>query len=82
MLVGHPYGIRPEARAALAELARTFPTLRISIDDRPGYYVARTNHIRIELVEVRPPFRTPPATGRTRAAARAARKAFAEEFTT
>jgi hypothetical protein len=82
MLIGHPYGIAAEEREALAYLARTFPTLRVSVDDRPSYYGFGTNHVRVELVELHRPFVNPRGTHRTRAAGRAARKAFAEEFTT
>jgi hypothetical protein len=78
MLVGHPYRITPDDREALDYLSRTFPTLRVSLDDRTGFYEARTNHVRVELVAVHRPFRNPPSTYKTRAAGRAARKAFAE----
>jgi hypothetical protein len=83
ILVGHPYQIEPEHRAALAYLARTFPTIRVSVDDRPSYYGFGTHHVRVELVTVARPFllRNPPATYRTRQAASAARKAFTEEMT-
>jgi hypothetical protein len=79
MLVGHPYGIDDDERTLLAELAR-FGPLRVSVDDRPSYYGHRTNHVRVELTEVRRPFAKPPSTWKTRIAACAARRAFAAEF--
>ncbi len=80
-LVGHPYpyGFGPDERALLADLAR-FPTLLVRVDDRPSYYGFGTHHVRVELAEVRRPFTPFPSTARTRAAARAARQAFAEAF--
>jgi hypothetical protein len=81
MLVGHPYGIDAREHMLLAELAR-FSTLRVNVDDRPSYYGHGTNHVRVELAEVRRPFVKPPSTQKTRKAARAARRAFAEEMET
>lgn len=78
-LVGHPYGVNDDERGWLAELAR-FPTLRVRVNDRPGYYGFGTDHVRIELPEPRRPFVLLPSTRKTRAAARAARLAFAEAF--
>jgi hypothetical protein len=79
-VVGHPYQISLMNRALLADLARRYPTLRVCVDDRPGYYGFDTHHVRIELVDVHRPFRTPRATRKTREAARRAREAFAEAF--
>lgn len=76
-VVGHPYGIDDEERDLLAILGR-FGTLRVGVNDRPSYYGHGTDHVRVEIVEPRRPFRKPPSTGKTRAAARAARMAFAE----
>jgi hypothetical protein len=77
MIVGHPYGIDCSEWGLLTVLA-TYTTLRVSVDDEPGYYGFGTHHVRIELVEVLRPFKPMPATPKTRAAHRAARKAFAE----
>lgn len=79
VIVGHPYDIDPDERHWLAELAR-FPGLAVNVDDRPSYYGYGTHHVRVELAEVRRPFRTVPSTPRTGAYARKARRAFAEEF--
>jgi len=78
-VVGHPYRIDDDKRGLIADLAR-FPMLRVSVDDRPSYYGFGTHHVRVELVEVRSPFKPYPSTPKTRAAAREARKAFAEVF--
>jgi hypothetical protein len=80
VLVGHPYpcAVSDEDRRLLAELGR-FGTLKVALDDRPSFYGFGTHHIRVELVEPRGPFARPPATRKTRAALRAARKAFAPE---
>lgn len=78
-LVGHPYDVDDDERTWLAELAR-YPMLRVSVDDRPSYYGFGTHHVRVELAEARRPFTSLPSTPKTRAAARAARKAFAEAF--
>jgi hypothetical protein len=78
-VVGHPYGVDKNERAWLAELAR-FPTLRVSVDDRPSYYGFGTNHVRVENAAAYRPFAPPRSTRKTRAAALAARRAFAEEF--
>ena len=78
-LVGDPYQIGADERALLAELAR-YPTLAVAVDDRPSfYYPGGTHHVRIWVPEPRKPFDPGPATYKTRRAARAARKAFAEE---
>jgi hypothetical protein len=55
LLVGHPYGVNDFERRLLAALAQ-FTTLRVAIDDRPNYYGFGTNHVRVELAEVRRPF--------------------------
>ena len=52
----------------------------VAVDDRPGYYGFGTHHVRVEVREVRRPYEKPPSTRKTRRAARAARKAFGEEF--
>lgn len=78
-LVGHPYGINDDERTWLAELAR-YPTLRVYVNDRLGYYGFGTDHVRVELPEPRRPSVPFPSTRKTRAAARAARLAFAEAF--
>jgi hypothetical protein len=88
-VVGHPYtcgcagfwGTPRELRAAL----RAFPTVRVAVDDRPGHYApqgrpVRTRHVRVEVPAPRRPFAPPPSTWKTRAAAAAARRAFAAEF--
>lgn len=80
VIVGHPYGISTDEEDLLAALARGFPTLRVTVDDRPSYYGHGTNHVRIELAAEHRPYRVPPATHRTRAYARRARKAFRESF--
>jgi hypothetical protein len=79
IVVGHPYQISDEQRALLAELATRFPGLRVAVDDRPGHHIARTHHVRVELVERRQPWKPFPATYRTREVARAFRKALVEE---
>lgn len=79
MLVGHPYGISDEARERLAALAR-FPGLVVGVDDRPSYYGHGTHHVRVALAEVRRPYEKFPSTPKTRKAACAARRAFAEAF--
>jgi hypothetical protein len=82
LIVGHPYQVScypGDGRALLAELSR-FTSLRVAVDDRPSYYGHGTHHVRIELAEPRRPFAKPRATAKTRAAARAARAAFAEEM--
>jgi hypothetical protein len=80
MMVGHPYQISQDERSLLAELAQ-FATLQVHVDDRPSYYGFSTHHVRISLTEVRRPWCADlPSTSWTRQAARAARRAFAEEF--
>jgi hypothetical protein len=78
-LVGYPYGIDADEHTLLAELAR-FTVLQVRIDDRPSYYGFSPHHVRVGLAEVRRPWDPPQTTAWTRRAARAARKAFAEEF--
>jgi hypothetical protein len=79
-IVGHPYQISEEERRLLAALPRS-GTLRVAVDDHPGYYGHGTHHVRVELIEPRRPYTVPGSTPKTRAAARAARKAFAEMLT-
>jgi hypothetical protein len=79
LIVGHPYDIGKDERSWLGDLSR-FTTIRVSIDDRESYYGFGTHHVRIELTEVRRPFDVLPATRQTRAFARSARKALAEEW--
>jgi hypothetical protein len=81
MIVGHPYQIDADERAYITELAR-FSMLRVNVDDRVSYYGFGTHHVRIGLAEVRRPFAKPPSTYKTRSAALAARRAFAEEMGT
>lgn len=78
-VVGHPYFLDDDKRGLLAALAR-YPMLRVGVDDRPSYYGFGTHHVRVELAEVRRPFSPFPSTPKTRAAAREARRAFAEAF--
>jgi hypothetical protein len=81
MLVGHPYGLSDDVAAELDYLSRAFAgSLRVTVDAYPSFYGHGTNHVRVELVEVRRPFRKLPSTHKTRAAARAARKAFRDEL--
>jgi hypothetical protein len=79
VVVGHPYQIEEAERYLLEALAR-FNVLRVAVDDVPSYYGFGTNHVRVELVEPARPWEPGPSTYKTRAAARAARRAFAEEL--
>lgn len=79
MIVGHPYDVGDRERGWLADLAR-FTTLSVRLDDRPSYYGFGTHHVRVALAEVRSPFPSVPSTPGTRAYARRARRAFAEEL--
>jgi hypothetical protein len=74
LIVGHRDGVGGRGRALLAEPAR-FGTLRVSVDDRPGYYGHGTDHIRISLVEPMRPYGAFPSTRKTRAARRAVAEA-------
>jgi hypothetical protein len=78
VIVGHPYGISDEQHELLAALGR-FSGLRVSVDDRPSYYQARTNHVRVELAEVRRRYITPRSTYKTRSVAATFRKAMRAE---
>jgi hypothetical protein len=78
VIVGHPYGINAEQREWLAALGR-FSGLRVSVDDRPSYYQARTNHVRVELVEVRRRYIKPRSTYKTRSVAASFRGALRAE---
>ena len=78
--VGHPYDVTEAHREAIARIARTFPTVRLSIDDRPSYYGFGTNHVRFEVPTLFPRWVKVPSTRKTRQVARDARKAFAEEM--
>ena len=77
-IVGHPYRLGGDERALLATLAN-YPTLAVAVDDRPSFYGHGTHHVRIWLPAPRTPFQRGVSTTRTRAAARAARQAFAAE---
>jgi hypothetical protein len=78
-LVGAPYDVDSTMRGWFAVLTR-YSGLKVSVDDRPGLHGLGTHHVRVELVEARRPFKLIPSTDKTRQAARAARRAFAEAF--
>ena len=48
-LVGHPYSLDDREREELARLAREFPTLCVSVDDRASHYGFGSHHVRIEV---------------------------------
>lgn len=78
-IVSHPYHLDPGQRAAISELGRFTPRLKVSVDDRPSHYGFGTHHVRLEVPEPRTPYRKPPSTHKTRAVSAAFRRALADE---
>lgn len=64
-IVGAPYELSSAHRFLLETLGRSFPTIRVAIDDRPSYYGFGTCHVRIEVPEPRRPYCKPLATRAT-----------------
>lgn len=64
-ITGHPYQITDLHRFTLTTLGRTFPTLKVAIDDRPSFYGFGSHHVRIEVPKPRRPYTVPLATRQT-----------------
>lgn len=77
-IVGHPYQISDLHRFTLATMGRTFPTIKVSIDDRASFYGFGTRHIRIEVPQPRRAYTVPLATRQTKEIKRLFRSALQE----
>lgn len=80
-IVGHPYELSlwgVDRDAVMAELRSFSGSIGVFVDDRPSYYGFGTHHVRVEVIDLRKPFRNLPSTKATRSAAAAFRRELAD----